>query len=95
MDSALTPYMNELAATWAVCATGLLFAAPVVHWRIKDRASSSSALCLLPSFLPQKLTMRLSLTDTEDEIVVVAEPVMGGDLVSVSSGEEKKHDEAV
>ncbi|KPV72064.1 uncharacterized protein RHOBADRAFT_48986 [Rhodotorula graminis WP1] len=69
MDSALTPYMNELAATWAVCATGLLFAAPVVHWRIKDH--------------------------TEDEIVVVAEPVMGGDLVSVSSGEEKKHDEAV
>lgn len=34
----MTPYMNELAATWAVCVAGLLFAAPVVHWRITDRA---------------------------------------------------------
>ncbi|TNY24054.1 major facilitator superfamily domain-containing protein [Rhodotorula diobovata] len=44
MDSAMTPYMNELAATWAVCVAGLLFAAPVVHWRITDHTEDEPVI---------------------------------------------------
>ncbi|GAA6037683.1 hypothetical protein JCM8097_002283 [Rhodosporidiobolus ruineniae] len=36
MDSVSTPYMTELAATWAICIAALVFAAPVVAFRIKD-----------------------------------------------------------
>lgn len=37
MDSNLTPYMTELAVTWALCAAGIVFIAPVIYYRVKDR----------------------------------------------------------
>ncbi|GAA6020406.1 hypothetical protein JCM10207_002097 [Rhodosporidiobolus poonsookiae] len=36
MDSVGTSYMTELASTWAVCMAALVFAIPVVAFRIKD-----------------------------------------------------------
>ena len=38
MDSGGTSYMNELAATWAVGVAGLVFAAPVVAFRLRKGA---------------------------------------------------------
>ncbi|BGP51384.1 hypothetical protein JCM10450v2_007322 [Rhodotorula kratochvilovae] len=49
MDSALTPYMHELASTWAVCVAGILFAAPVVHWRIRDQTDEEPVVEAVPA----------------------------------------------
>lgn len=37
MDNAKKPYMTMLAVTWALCAAGLLFAAPVLMMRVTER----------------------------------------------------------
>lgn len=52
MDSGGTSYMNELAATWGVGVAGLVFAAPVVAFRLQRGAcgipfpSSSKSLLI-------------------------------------------------
>ncbi|KAJ6553314.1 major facilitator superfamily domain-containing protein [Mycena capillaripes] len=35
-DAILVPFMNVFASTWALCATGLLFALPMIYLRVKD-----------------------------------------------------------
>lgn len=42
MDSGGTSYMNELAATWAVGVAGLVFAAPVVAFRLRKGTEEES-----------------------------------------------------
>ncbi|KAJ7047683.1 MFS general substrate transporter [Mycena alexandri] len=35
-DAVLIPFMNMFAATWALCAAGLLFALPMIYLRVKE-----------------------------------------------------------
>lgn len=36
LDAIKTPYMSMFASTWALCAAGLLFAAPVIWTKITN-----------------------------------------------------------
>lgn len=46
MDSGGTSYMNELAATWAVGVAGLVFAAPVVAFRLRRGSCGVALRCV-------------------------------------------------
>ncbi|KAJ7108668.1 major facilitator superfamily domain-containing protein [Mycena epipterygia] len=35
-DAVLTPYMNMFVSTWALCTAGLVFALPMIYFRVKD-----------------------------------------------------------
>ena len=36
LDAMAIPYLDEYASSWALCAAGLIFAAPVVWYKVRD-----------------------------------------------------------
>lgn len=53
LDLNLQPYMTILGVTWALCAAGLLFAAPLIALRVKERTEEA-----LPEPLRDETEMR-------------------------------------
>lgn len=43
-DYNLAPYMTNLAVTWALCGAGLLFALPLLHFRVTDTTLAQSEI---------------------------------------------------
>ena len=88
LDPNLTPYMTELAVTWVVCGAGIIFIAPVIYTRLKDRESRPSPrgtvwrACADPCLV--------TAADTQELVVFADGAVAGeGDVASVTSYERK------
>ncbi|KAF8845640.1 MFS general substrate transporter [Paxillus ammoniavirescens] len=39
-DGVLLPYMNIFISTWVLCAAGMIFAAPMIYYRLKDHTDA-------------------------------------------------------
>ncbi|KAH8804745.1 DUF895 domain membrane protein [Xylogone sp. PMI_703] len=65
LDDHNLPYLNEFASNWALLSASILFAAPVIFWKIKDhvpveedlKGTDGTLADVLPDVYPEKATV--------------------------------------
>lgn len=54
-DAVKLPFMNIFLSTWILLVVGLLFALPMIHWRVTDHTEETTDLPAADSPVPEKI----------------------------------------